>query len=102
MTVSARTRLLVVVLATALATAGLAAAADRGIAQTAAPSRVRPVFLVYYLWWSANHWDDLLGRGYPKARRPSPLQVRGSAATQAAGRRCGWRRSRPATTPGCA
>ena len=34
---------------------------------------MRPVFIVYYLWWSANHWDDLLGRGYPKARRPSPL-----------------------------
>ena len=44
MAVAARTRLLVVVLATAFATAGLAAAASTTAAQVARP-RAKPVFI---------------------------------------------------------
>ena len=33
----------------------------------------KPVFAMYYLWWSAKHWQDRLGSNYPSTRTPAPL-----------------------------
>jgi len=41
-------------------------------ASAAAPAR-KPVFAIYYLWWTTNHWHDKLGPNYPYDRTPSPL-----------------------------
>ncbi len=41
---------------------------------SAAPVDTRkPVFAMYYLWWSAKHWQDRLGPNYPSSRTPAPL-----------------------------
>jgi hypothetical protein len=31
------------------------------------------VFVTYYLWWTASHWQDRLGAAYPSGRTPAPL-----------------------------
>jgi hypothetical protein len=31
------------------------------------------VFAVYYLWWTNQHWHDLLGGAYPYTQSPNPL-----------------------------
>jgi len=31
------------------------------------------VFVIYYLWWSANHWRDMLGSNYPVGNANAPL-----------------------------
>jgi hypothetical protein len=33
----------------------------------------KPVFVMYYLWWSADHWRDRLGGSYPQTKSPAPL-----------------------------
>src|SRR3954447_6606949 len=33
----------------------------------------KPVFVIYYLWWTANHWQDRLGPNYPHGETPAPL-----------------------------
>ena len=33
----------------------------------------KPVFAVYYLWWTNQHWHDLLGGSYPYTQAPNPL-----------------------------
>jgi hypothetical protein len=33
----------------------------------------RPVFAIYYLWWTTTHWHDLLGSSYPYSQSPNPL-----------------------------
>jgi len=33
----------------------------------------RPVYAYYYLWWSANHWNNKLGSNYPYGASPLPL-----------------------------
>ncbi len=39
-----------------------------------APARTsKPVFAVYYLWWTNQHWHDLLGGSYPYTQAPNPL-----------------------------
>jgi hypothetical protein len=40
-------------------------------AASATPSK--PVFVIYYLWWSASHWQDRLGSHYPKVSANAPL-----------------------------
>jgi hypothetical protein len=56
---------------------GLTAALLMGgasLTASAAPATpTKPVFVIYYLWWSANHWQDMLGSTYPRAATPSPL-----------------------------
>jgi hypothetical protein len=32
----------------------------------------KPVFAVYYLWWTNQHWHDLLGGSYPYTQAPNP------------------------------
>src|SRR5690242_8903480 len=36
-------------------------------------SGAAPVFVHYYIWWDASHWNHLLGSQYPYAARPLPL-----------------------------
>ena len=33
----------------------------------------KPVFAIYYLWWTNPHWHDLLGSSYPYSQQPNPL-----------------------------
>jgi hypothetical protein len=33
----------------------------------------KPVFAIYYLWWTNQHWHDLLGTSYPSTETPNPL-----------------------------
>ena len=33
----------------------------------------KPVFAIYYLWWTNQHWHDLLGGAYPFTQAPNPL-----------------------------
>jgi hypothetical protein len=33
----------------------------------------KPVFAIYYLWWTNQHWHDLLGGAYPFTQSPNPL-----------------------------
>ena len=48
--------------------------AGANLTASAAPATPsKPVFVVYYLWWSANHWQERLGSNYPKDRTPAPL-----------------------------
>jgi hypothetical protein len=43
-------------------------------AATVAPARAsKPVFAIYYLWWTNRHWHDLLGASYPYTQVPNPL-----------------------------
>ena len=45
------------------------------------PSAARHrVFAYYYLWWSASHWRNSLGSGYPFAASPLPLPTQLDAA----------------------
>src|SRR5215213_9160013 len=39
----------------------------------------RPVYVYYYLWWSANHWKNKLGSNYPYSASPLPLPARTDA-----------------------
>jgi hypothetical protein len=34
------------------------------------------IFAYYYLWWSADHWRQSLGAGYPLSAQPLPLPAR--------------------------
>lgn len=53
------------------AKAPLAASAPTAAAATTGTGK--PVFVTYYLWWSASHWQDRLGSAYPIGRTPAPL-----------------------------
>ena len=33
----------------------------------------KPVYVYYYLWWSAQHWRNKLGSNYPYSASPLPL-----------------------------
>jgi hypothetical protein len=37
------------------------------------PAAVKPFFVIYYLWWSTNHWHAKLGPDYPYTKTPNPL-----------------------------
>ena len=50
--------------------AGAASDSPAGDGQTLAKPRV---YAYYYLWWSAQHWQDKLGSNYPYTA--SPLQI---------------------------
>jgi Tfp pilus assembly protein PilV len=53
-------------------TASAAPSAGTGAnASTAAAAR-KPVFAIYYLWWSTNHWQQRLGANYPRTRTSAP------------------------------
>jgi hypothetical protein len=41
----------------------------------AAAVPAKPVFAMYYLWWSQKHWKDKLGSSYPYAQSPLPLRA---------------------------
>jgi Glycosyl hydrolase family 71 len=43
-------------------------------------STAKPVFAYYYLWWSKNHWTDMLGPNYPTTASPLPLPAKFDAA----------------------
>jgi hypothetical protein len=49
-----------------------AASAAPTAAATPADTR-KPVFVMYYLWWSADHWRDRLGGSFPHTTSPAPL-----------------------------
>lgn len=36
-------------------------------------NKSKPVFAIYYLWWSNQHWHDKLGANYPYTQVPDPL-----------------------------
>jgi hypothetical protein len=40
----------------------------------------KPVFAIYYLWWTNQHWHDLLGGTYPYTQAPNPLPATLDAA----------------------
>lgn len=61
-------------------------------ADAAPTSAIGPVFPVYYLWWTSNHWRDRLGPNYPYTATPSPLP----AVLDATG--CGARNRYPGNT----
>jgi len=42
------------------------------VPSTAGSVARKPVFVIYYLWWSANHWRERLGSNYPTTT-PGPL-----------------------------
>jgi hypothetical protein len=75
------------------AATGLAAstAAARAASAPGTSSTTRkPVFVIYYLWWSAHHWRDRLGASYPSpgAGLPATLDAGG----------CGTHSSYPGNT----
>jgi hypothetical protein len=39
-------------------------------------ARSKPVFVIYYLWWTRSHWADRLGPNYPYGQTPNPLPAR--------------------------
>jgi hypothetical protein len=39
-------------------------------------ARSKPVFVIYYLWWSRDHWVNRLGPNYPFGQSPNPLPAR--------------------------
>lgn len=41
----------------------------------------KPVFVIYYLWWSNRHWHDKLGPNYPYAASPNPMPGRVDASS---------------------
>ena len=70
------TRLMGIILAFALALSGV-----RNVQAT--PSQQvatgKPVYVYYYLWWSAQHWRNKLGVNYPYSASPLPLPARTDA-----------------------
>src|SRR3954449_11316246 len=50
--------------------ASSASAATNASAAQAGPRK--PVFVIYYLWWSADHWRDRLGTNYPHTSASAP------------------------------
>ena len=36
-------------------------------------AKVKPFFVIYYLWWSTYHWNNKLNVNYPYTAKPSPL-----------------------------
>jgi hypothetical protein len=55
---------------TSVAAAGVPA--TRQAAAVAYTSKA-PVYAYYYLWWSRQHWVDMLGPNYPTTATPLPL-----------------------------
>lgn len=56
------------------ALAGAPATSAATVAGADAYSAPAPrVFAYYYLWWSRNHWNDVLGSSYPFTPTPLPL-----------------------------
>jgi len=49
-------------------------------AAAAAQPATQPVFAYYYLWWSKNHWVDMLGPSYPVNATPLRLPATLDAA----------------------
>jgi hypothetical protein len=76
---------------------GLTAAllmAGANMTASAAPATPRkPVFVVYYLWWTASHWQDRLGSSYPQNRTTSASPAPLPATLDATG--CGARSTYP-------
>jgi hypothetical protein len=72
-----------VVLASGVATVSstLPAAAEPVVVATTAATTIKaPVYAYYYLWWSRNHWVDMLGSNYPVTAKPLPLPATLDAA----------------------
>lgn len=51
----------------------LSVPAGPALGATPATALAKPVYAVYYLWWSQKHWHDKLGSAYPYAQSPLPL-----------------------------
>jgi hypothetical protein len=66
------------------ATATLGALLPAGTGEAAAATTTtkvsKPVFAYYYLWWSKNHWTDMLGKNYPTTAASLPLPATLDAA----------------------
>jgi hypothetical protein len=45
------------------------------VSSTTGSSAHKPVFVIYYLWWSANHWRDRLGSSYPAGSSTLPATL---------------------------
>jgi hypothetical protein len=59
--------------AAAPAAPATAPAAAPPASPAATPPPPKPVFVIYYLWWTHQHWLDRLGSQYPLAASPNPL-----------------------------
>src|SRR5215207_9847089 len=70
------TRLMGIILAFALALSGV-----RNVQATPSQQAAtgKPVYVYYYLWWSAQHWRNKLGVNYPYSASPLPLPARTDA-----------------------
>ncbi len=66
----------VVVLTAILGGSAVKVLLHRGAAPAQSAATPKPVFAIYYLWWTTLHWHDLLGPSYPYAKSPSPLPAR--------------------------
>jgi len=61
-------------------TAGSANIADAATSPAAGAPLGKPVYAYYYLWWSLQHWHELLGSQYPYSASPLPLPATLDAA----------------------
>src|SRR5574339_238770 len=64
------TRIMGIIVAFALALGGFTKAQATS---SEAAATGRPVYVYYYLWWSAQHWKNKLGPNYPYTASPLPL-----------------------------
>ena len=69
-------RLMGIIVALTLALGGFTKAQATSIEPAVAG---KPVYVYYYLWWSANHWRNKLGPNYPYSTSPPPLPARTDA-----------------------
>jgi hypothetical protein len=60
--------------------AGVADAATSPARPAATAPLGKPVYAYYYLWWSLQHWHELLGNAYPYSAAPLPLPATLDAA----------------------
>jgi hypothetical protein len=67
-----------------LASAGVLLANGSALAATSTPTPTvptsstgaKPVYAMYYLWWSKLHWTDKLGSAFPSTQSPLPMPAK--------------------------
>jgi hypothetical protein len=69
----ARLRLIALAASTVIGLSLIPAVSAPAATPAAAATAKPPVFAYYYLWWSANHWKNMLGPNYPITANPLPL-----------------------------
>ena len=74
------------------------ASATTNASSSTASGTGKPVFVIYYLWWSADHWRDRLGTNYPHTSASAPLPA--SLDAQGCGARSAYPGNKLTDVPG--